>query len=304
MVKALKRKFIFITVIYWILLFYMVAALFWWFIALNNQNNILATTSLAEINKNAKDYEQQVARVLENKKRKTTQYIGEGTTFLALILFGAVYVYRATRKQIRFSTQQQNFMMAVTHELKTPIAITILNLETLKLRKLDADKQEKLITSTLHEADRLNTLCNNILLSAQFDGGVYHSNKKLINFSEIVSNTVNVFSTRFTHHIFESSISLEIFLNGEQFLLQMLLNNLMENAVKYSPKTSKINVTLEHKNNKIILKVVDEGFGISDEEKKKVFIKFYRSGNENTRIAKGTGLGLYLCNEFAKGITE
>ncbi|MFX9696122.1 histidine kinase dimerization/phospho-acceptor domain-containing protein, partial [Acinetobacter baumannii] len=82
--------------------------------------------------------------------------VGEGVTFLALIIIGAVFVFRATRRQLKLSQQQQNFMMAVTHELKTPIAITQLNLETLQKRKLEEDKQQKLISNTLQEARRLN----------------------------------------------------------------------------------------------------------------------------------------------------
>ena len=85
-----------------------------------------------------------------------------------LILIGALFVYRAIRKQLKLSEQQQNFMMAVTHELKTPIAIVNLNLETLQLRKLDEDKQHHIINSTLLETKRLNTLTNNILITSGY----------------------------------------------------------------------------------------------------------------------------------------
>ncbi|WP_457848411.1 histidine kinase dimerization/phospho-acceptor domain-containing protein, partial [Staphylococcus aureus] len=95
---------------------------------------------------------QKILAIEEAKKRKTAQYVGEGVTFLALIIIGAVFVFRATRRQLKLSQQQQNFMMAVTHELKTPIAITQLNLETLQKRKLEEDKQQKLISNTLQEA--------------------------------------------------------------------------------------------------------------------------------------------------------
>jgi K+-sensing histidine kinase KdpD len=101
-----------------------------------------------------------------NKNERPGKYIGEGVTFLLVILVGAVFVYRATKKQILLSQQEQNFMMAVTHELKTPIAVTKLNLETLQKHKKDLDetKQQKLIINSLHEADRLNALTNNILV--------------------------------------------------------------------------------------------------------------------------------------------
>jgi two-component system, OmpR family, sensor histidine kinase CiaH len=82
-------------------------------------------------------------------------------------------------------------------------------------------------------------------------------------------------------------------------LLKLLVSNLLENANKYSPKDKPIMITLRESAEVVELSVKDEGCGISDEEKKNVFKKFYRIGNEQTRTAKGTGLGLYLCKKIA-----
>jgi signal transduction histidine kinase len=79
----------------------------------------------------------------------------------------------------------------------------------------------------------------------------------------------------------------------------LLVSNLLENALKYSPREGVITLTLEKKGRHTLLSVKDEGPGISDEEKKKIFAKFYRSGQESTRQTKGTGLGLYLCRKIA-----
>jgi len=79
----------------------------------------------------------------------------------------------------------------------------------------------------------------------------------------------------------------------------MLVSNLLENANKYSPKDKIITIELRESAEVVELSVKDEGCGISDEEKKNVFRKFYRIGNEQTRTAKGTGLGLYLCKKIA-----
>jgi signal transduction histidine kinase len=278
----------------------MIAALVWWFVALNHQNNDMASLRLAELNKDDPAYFNKVEKINDAQQRKITQYIGEGTTFLALILIGAVFVYRAARKQIKLSVQQQNFMMAVTHELKTPIAITQLNLETLQKRKLDEEKQQKLIANTLQEANRLNGLCNNILLAAQLDGGAYNSTKHEINFTDLIEGCIDNCVSRFPQRTFTIAIHEGIYIIGEELLLQMLVNNLLENAIKYSPKTAPINIALIQQNKQAILNVTDEGFGIANEEKKKIFEKFYRAGNENTRAAKGTGLGLYLCKKIVE----
>src|SRR6266542_3492317 len=119
MIKRFKKqRLVFITLVYW-------------FLSLENQNRQMFIYRLAQIDKNDSGYNQKLTQIEDERKRKSTQYIGEGSTFLLLILVVAVFVYRATKRQIILSHQQQNFMMAVTHELKTPIAVVRLNLETL-----------------------------------------------------------------------------------------------------------------------------------------------------------------------------
>lgn len=295
-----KRRLAFITLVYWFLLIYVIAALIFWFVSLNAQNNKIIQLKLQSIEKTDPLYQQKLAAVNDEQKRKTAQYAGEGITFLVLILVGAVFVYRATRKQIRLSQQQENFMMAITHELKTPIAITQLNLETLLRRQLDDETREKLIRHTLQEADRLNQLSNNILLAAQLEAGNYITFKQEVNLSDLVMEVIRAFSNRYPLRHITSLVEPEVFLHGEPLLLKMLVNNLIENALKYSPKNKQVRVELHNETGIIDLKVIDEGIGIAQEEKQKVFTKFYRVGNENTRKAHGTGLGLYLSKRIAK----
>jgi len=301
MTVSQKRKLATVTVVYWFLLSYMVAALLWWFIALEKQNQLITSIRLSELWKEDPAYTKKAAFIENASKRKTFQYIGEGSTFLVLIIVGAVFVFRATRRQIKGAQQQQNFMMAVTHELKTPIAVAQLNLETLQKRQLDEDKRQKLISNTLQEANRLNTLCNNILFAAQLDAGVHIQSKQEIHFSDLVEGCIDNFKTRYPQRIIEEAIQASVFLQGEPLLLQMLLNNLLENALKYSPKDQAIKVSLTAQSDRIQCAVADLGKGVEDSEKQRIFNKFYRIGNENTRKAMGTGLGLYLCKKIADG---
>lgn len=297
---ARPQKLVVVSSVYWILLTYMVAALFWWFIALENQNKEITAIKLSQLKKDDPGWYRAGVAIEESRKRKTAQYIGEGITFLALILVGAVFVFRATRRQIRMAQQQQNFMMAITHELKTPIAVAQLNLETLQKRKLDEEKRQKLISNTLQEANRLNSLCNNILFASQLDAGGYHAAKEELNFSDLVEGCTDDFRSRFPQRQIVEKVSESLYLAGERLLLQMLVNNLLDNAVKYSPREAPVTVSLTEENGFVRLVVSDEGFGVPDDEKKKIFDKFYRSGDENTRSAKGTGLGLYLCRKIAE----
>lgn len=232
--------------------------------------------------------------------RERTKYIGEGSIFLLLILVGASFVYRSVRRQFRLQQQQQNFMMAVTHELKTPISVARLNLETMQKYALDPDKQKKLIRMTLEETSRLNSLTNNILISSQLEGGGYKSSKEELDLSDLLKDCINDFRNRFPDRNFIEQIVADADVKGDPLLLQMLINNLVENAIKYSPKEGPIKAVLQPGERSIRLEIIDEGIGISDEEKKKVFNKFYRVGNESTRKTQGTGLGLYLCRIIAK----
>jgi len=305
MEKGIKKKLAFATIVYWFLLFYILGALIWWSVLLQKQNHEIVALQMEQLkdrvdsSTNPVGYSEAVTRINQEQRKNTAKYVGEGVTFLALILVGAVFVYRAVRRQLRTQQQQQNFMMAITHELKTPIAVAKLNLETLQKHQLDDSKRQKLIHMTLQETNRLNALTNNILVSSQLEGGRYKLTKEELDFSDLVKSSVNDFKGRFPDRIWATAIEEEIEIEGDPLLLTILVNNLLENAMKYSPRDKPVLTRLHGIKNRIVLEVVDEGPGIPDEEKKKVFEKFYRIGNEATRTAKGTGLGLYLCKKIA-----
>src|SRR5690606_37136835 len=143
---------------------------------------------------------------------------------------------------------------AITHELKTPIAIAKLNIETLQKHQLDETKKQKLLGMTLQEINRLNTLSSNVLISAQLEEGQF-STKEELDFSDMVRNCVHQFSSRFPNRSWDSLIEDEIDLVGDPLLLQILVNNLLENAVKYSPPQSRISITLEEENHHVLLKI-------------------------------------------------
>lgn len=295
-----RKRLTIITIVYWFLLTYIITALIFWFFSLLKQNSQMAEYKTMQLKMDDPDYATKIEIIEKEEKGKIAQYIGEGTTFLLLIFVGAVFVYRATRRQIMLNNQQQNFMMAITHELKTPIAVTKLNLETLLKRKLEEKQQDKLIGNTLQEANRLNILCDNILLASQIDAGHYLLNKEDLNLSELVLESISDFKTRFPLMQIEEQLAESIYIKGDGLLIQLAINNLIENAIKYSGKQKKISIELEKINETARIQVKDEAGGIPDNEKKKVFDKFYRTGNENTRHTKGTGLGLYLTQKIIK----
>jgi two-component system, OmpR family, sensor histidine kinase CiaH len=293
-----KKRLAIATTVYWILLAYIIAGLCWWFIDLQTRNRQISVYRLQQLRPGDPHYALRLAAIQADEKSKTAADVGEGSTFLGLILLGAIFVYREVRRQIRLQNQQQNFMMAVTHELKTPIAVTKLNLETLLKHQLPPDKQQKIIQAAIQETNRLDTLANNILIASQLEGGEYVQVKEVLSLSGLATGSFQDYRHRFPDRKWAQRIEPDCMISGDPLLLQLLIGNLVENALKYSPREGLITLTLAKDGRHTLLSVSDQGPGIPDEEKKKVFGKFYRTGQEKTRQTKGTGLGLYLCRKI------
>ncbi|HXS35787.1 MAG TPA: HAMP domain-containing sensor histidine kinase [Flavipsychrobacter sp.] len=289
----------FFTSVYLLLLAYVIAALVFWGIKLDKQSKqiydlqVTILKSQIDSSKYQFTYYSRLHLLKEKQLMHTKQYVGEGATFFLVILIGAAVVYSSFRRSIRLSRQQNNFMLSVTHELKSPIAAMKLNLQTLEKRNLDETQKSKLLDRCIKEVDRLNDLCNNMLFTSQIEGRQYKQAREQINFSELVEDCVNSYAHRYPQR-FEEDIVADAKLTGDKMMLQMAINNLLENAIKYTPADKPITIKLTQKNNVLHLQVMDQGPGIPHEEKKKIFNKFYRIGNEESRKTKGTGLGLYL----------
>jgi signal transduction histidine kinase len=292
--------------VYWFLLVYIIAALVWWFISLQNQNleiRHLQEQLLQQLPHGAEMSAAQAADKQQGlqleERRNFLKFLSEGITFLVLILVGAVYVFRSVNRQLRFQRQQQDFMMAITHELKTPIAVTKLNLETLKRHALDPAQKEKLMGASLQEIQRLNTLTNNILLSAQLEEHRNSTVKEEFNLSELFLNAIGEFRDRFPLRKCQQDIEPDCDILGDPTLIKILINNLLENAHKYSATDTMISCTLTATASGPALSVADEGEGIADDDKKKIFKKYYRRMAGQSSAIQGTGLGLYLCQRIA-----
>lgn len=228
-----------------------------------------------------------------NKKR--FMIIGEGSVFLIILLFGIIRVRKTFQKETQLAIQQSNFLLSVTHELKSPIASTRLQLETLLIRDIDKEKQKEILINAISDTDRLNALVENILLAAQIDKSNFVLHRQSVNVSQYITQLLARPGIAGDHKL-HSAIQPDIFMEIDTINFASIILNLIDNARKYSSAGSKITVELKKPDEKIYLSVIDEGNGISGDEKKRVFEKFYRVGDEKTRTAKGTGLGLYIVN--------
>lgn len=237
----------------------------------------------------------------ETLHKRWLMITGEGIVFISLLVIGIYQVRKTFKKEEALTLQQKNFLLSVTHELKSPIASAKLQLQTLLKHELNREKQKEIITNAVKDTDRLNTLVENILLAAKIENSVYVLEKEKCNLSEYLVDLIKSVDHALSH---KQQIKLEIqsdihlYLDKNSF--PSIVFNLLENAIKYSPENSIITVKLEQQSNKIKLSVIDQGVGVAEAEKQNVFRKFYRIGSEETRKTKGTGLGLFIVDYLVK----
>lgn len=289
--------------VYLILLVYIIAAIVYWGVLLERQNDqlfaqeFMVLSNTEDSRQNTPEYRTQLEDLQHRRTQHVKQYVAEGATFLLVILVGAAVVYQSFNRRIMLSRQQNNFMLSVTHELKSPIAAMKLNLQTMEKYSLAEEQKKKLLDRCIKESDRLNDLCNNMLFASQIEGRQYKAARELLDLSALLEDSVGDYGNRYPQR-FEEEIAQGCRITGDKVMLQIAINNLLENAVKYTPGDKRVLVTLSTSGKNAVIQVKDQGVGIPDAEKRNIFEKFYRVGNEESRKSRGTGLGLYLTNKI------
>ncbi len=302
-----------LPVVTYLVITYMLLAFGWWSVLLLRKNSEAHEARLDKL-----AYELAIRREIEKPEdfKKTVRYqelterfdrqqlmvLGEAV-FLALTIAGAAYfLYRSVRTQIEASEQQRNFLLSITHELKSPLAGIRLILETFqKRRELKPEIQQKLSTNALTETDRLTALVNDLLLSAKLED-VYQINEENIDLGGLIQEAADTVSMKY--RTAKIHVDIEPGLDGvrgDRLGLMSVAVNLLENAAKYSQPTPEIHTSLQRGGEtELIWEVADNGIGIPDKDKPKVFRKFFRVGSEDTRTTKGTGLGLFIVKRLVE----
>ncbi|PVH26238.1 sensor histidine kinase [Sphingobacterium corticibacter] len=222
--------------------------------------------------------------------------IGEGMIFLAIFIMAVIRLKNHLQRERNYQQQQQNFLLSVTHELKSPLASVKLYLQTILKRDLDREQQQVFLGNSLKDIERLDYLVENVLLATKLESRTFSFPKENFELSEIVHNVVDRLQKNAckSQQAIVANIQPGLMIHADKFAIINVVSNLVENAIKYSPPCAHINVILEQREEGIVLEVADFGEGISDVEKRLIFNKFYRVGSEATRKTKGTGLGLYI----------
>ncbi len=232
--------------------------------------------------------------------KRITMVVGEGFVFIILLLIGLWKIRSSVRKEFELSQRQNNFLLSVTHELKTPIAANKLYLQTIQKRKPDDIQRDELLTKALKENERLEKLIDNILHAARVENRAMQPIKEELEASHFLQTRIAQFRKRYPEAQIDMEEMEKVIISFDVFMIETVLSNLIDNAVKYSAKIPKILISAIVENNELVISVVDEGVGIPVEEHQRIFSKFYRVGDEETRTQKGSGLGLFISNEFVK----
>jgi len=223
--------------------------------------------------------------------------LGEGSMFILVFALGAWSLHKSVNKERRLHEQKRNFLLSVTHELKSPLASIKLYLQTIAKRDLTREQVKSFIEKSLLDVERLDDFVENMLLASKIENSSYTFPKENFSLSALVDSVVNrlqINKCDFNSQLINAEIEPKIEITGDKFALTSVVTNLIENAIKYSKPCDEVGVKLFRKDDQVFLQVADKGIGIADNEKGRIFDRFYRVGSEDTRNTKGTGLGLYI----------
>jgi signal transduction histidine kinase len=228
-----------------------------------------------------------------------------GIIFFGLLIAGLVINTIFLVREIRRNEQQDSFLNAVTHELKTPIASIRLYLETLASRNLDEAKRREFYRIMLDDTDRLLGTVEQVLKAGEVRHASERKNWQEVQFSAVVREVLAL--ARLRQNLSPEVLSLgatpleEIVVLGNPEELRTAVFNLLDNAIKYSGEKKDIVVDLLTPNiDTVLLRVHDSGIGIPRNEVKRIFKRFYRASNSKTDKVKGTGLGLFIVRSIAR----
>jgi len=226
-----------------------------------------------------------------------------GIIFFALIISGIVIYTVFLVLEIRRNEQHNSFINAVTHELKTPIASIRLYLETLQSRQLTEEQKKHFYRAMLDDSERLLYTVEQVLKA----GAEGHQRDRVdfqpVALSKLVQDCAEVVRTRY--HLTDSELAVSSDVDGVDVLgdpedLRTAINNLLDNAVKYSPVEKKISIEVAADREHLRVDVADRGIGIPHNQLGKIFARFYRVPSKGVRTVKGTGLGLFIVHAIVK----
>ncbi len=240
-------------------------------------------------------------QVYEPESWRCRLVILEGAVFFLFLLAGLWMIYRTLLKQGELRQQQENFMMAITHELKTPLASINLYVDSLLAPEIAEQEKLNILPKIKHDVYRLMRQVENVLEVARQHGLTEKSSYESFNLSQLLSqrlDTLKKFYSNVNYRL-KADIEEKVRIYGDRRALGKAIDLILENSLVHNEgRDIEITVGLSLSNNIIYLNIGDNGCGVDKEEISKIFDQFYRAGPELTRPSYGTGLGLYIAREI------
>ncbi|MFQ5481926.1 MAG: sensor histidine kinase [Nitrospinaceae bacterium] len=226
----------------------------------------------------------------------------EGCFLMILILGGVYVIFVFWNKQARLNQLQSNFVSSVSHELKSPLASIQLYLETLKYHKVSPEESRDFVETMLLDTERLSSLIENILQASYVDPRKMKKEIHVVDLKAFLKEVADRYQRQFDERGCKIKLNLDDApaLKMDERSMRMVFNNLIGNALRYSPMNTVLTIGLTRLGNYCQISFKDEGFGLSERDRKRVFRKFYRVHNPDTHNIPGAGLGLFISREIVK----
>ena len=224
--------------------------------------------------------------------------LGEGFVFILILMAGFWQIQKSIKKEIELSQNQNNFMLSITHELKTPLTSIQLALQTLSSRReLKEPQKQALVDKAIAENDRLKILIDNIINASRLDNKGISTDKTDVDMILVLKEIIKNYEKRYNIKSIRLDADESAIVYVDAFMIETSINNILENAIKYGG-AQEIKISLKKKGANCLISIFDRGPGIKEPHQNAIFNKFFRIGNEETRSKKGSGLGLYIAKQF------
>ncbi len=234
--------------------------------------------------------------------QRVRMFIGEGVFFGLLLLGAVLYMYRTLQEEIITEHRQSVFLSATSHELKTPITSLRIYLDTMVERDLPEAQRREMLEIMRADLTRLSELIERLLQAQKVLAGDRKQNFQVIDLSEETERVVRAYLNRIDRNrysiTYDAEFGIQAHADAERW--QLVVRNLLDNALKYSISGGAIDVYLTRQFGKARLTVTDQGQGFDPSQAERIFQRFYRVGDEETRETQGVGLGLYLVREIVE----
>ncbi|RZL14910.1 MAG: HAMP domain-containing histidine kinase, partial [Pedobacter sp.] len=203
------------------------------------------------------------------------------------------------RKEIE--RRKDDFLSIASHELKTPLTTIKGYIQVLERTAPDnaPDKFNNTLGKVASYVERLNSLIEDLLDVSRIQTGNIELHKTTFDFDAMINEAIEGLRTSATHHQIKLNGKTGAQVIGDESHIIQVINNLLSNAVKYAPDAETIEVSISNVSDYIKVSVKDFGLGMSTEDKKRVFERFFRSGEIQKRFP-GMGIGLYICDQIIK----